>query len=120
MKNTGYDNLSLLSLSTADHKDLPGILDRLLEDWDPTVGLSLPSLRIDGFDLRVATKLAELHQSGFTFAPEAGSQRLRKVISKDLGDREIFSTLEGVFQKGWQTIKIYFQMGLPTETEEDL
>jgi radical SAM family uncharacterized protein/radical SAM-linked protein len=120
MKNTGYDNLSLLSLSTADHKNLPGIVDGLLEDWDPSVGISLPSLRIDGFDMRVATRLAELHQTGFTFAPEAGSRRLRKVISKDVGDREIFSTLEGVFQKGWQTIKLYFQMGLPTETYEDL
>jgi len=120
MRNTGQDNLSLLSLSTADHKDLPGIVDGLLEDWDPALGISLPSLRIDGFDLRVATRLAELHQSGFTFAPEAGSKRLRKVISKDLGDREIFSTLEGVFQRGWQTIKLYFQMGLPTETGEDL
>lgn len=120
MKNTGYDDLSLLSLSTADHKDLGGIVDGLLEDWDPALGISLPSLRIDGFDQRVASRLAELHQSGFTFAPEAGSQRLRKVISKDLGDREIFATLNGVFQKGWQTIKLYFQMGLPTETYEDL
>ncbi|MCB9768296.1 MAG: TIGR03960 family B12-binding radical SAM protein [Candidatus Omnitrophica bacterium] len=120
MKNTGYDDLSLLSLSTADHKDLGGIVDGLLEDWDPALGISLPSLRIDGFDQRIATRLAELHQTGFTFAPEAGSQRLRKVISKDLGDREIFATLNGVFQKGWQTIKLYFQMGLPTETYEDL
>lgn len=120
MKSTGQDNLSLLSLSTADHKNLPGIVDGLLSDWDRSIGISLPSLRIDGFDLRVATRLAELHQSGFTFAPEAGTTRLRKAISKDLGDREIMATLEGVFQRGWQTIKLYFQMGLPTETMDDL
>jgi radical SAM family uncharacterized protein/radical SAM-linked protein len=120
MKNTGIDNLTLLSLSTADHKNLPGIVDGLLEDWDRSLGISLPSLRIDGFDMRVATRLAELQQTGFTFAPEAGTQRLRKVISKDLGEREIFATLEGVFQRGWQTIKLYFQMGLPTETYDDL
>ncbi len=120
MKNTGLDNLSLLSLSTADHKNLPGIVDGLLSDWDRSIGISLPSLRIDGFDLRVATRLAELHQTGFTFAPEAGTRRLRKVISKDLGEREIFAMLEGVFQRGWQTIKLYFQMGLPTETYDDL
>jgi len=120
MKNTGLDNLSLLSLSTADHKNLPGIVDGLLSDWDRSIGISLPSLRIDYFDLRVATRLAELHQTGFTFAPEAGTRRLRKVISKDLGEREIFATLDGVFQRGWQTIKLYFQMGLPTETYDDL
>lgn len=120
MKTTGQDNLSLLSLSTADHKNLPGIIDGLLTDWDRSIGISLPSLRIDGFDLRVATRLAELHQSGFTFAPEAGTTRLRKAISKDLGEREIMATLEGVFQRGWQTIKLYFQIGLPTETMDDL
>lgn len=120
MKNTGYDNLSLLSLSTADHKNLPGIVDGLMEDWDPAIGISLPSLRIDGFDMRVATRLAELHQTGFTFAPEAGTTRLRKAISKDLGEKEIFATLDGVFQRGWQTIKLYFQLGLPTETYDDL
>ncbi|NUN98389.1 MAG: TIGR03960 family B12-binding radical SAM protein [Candidatus Omnitrophica bacterium] len=120
MRNTGLDDLSLLSLSTADHKDLPGIIDGLMEGWDRSLKISLPSLRIDGFDLRVATRLAELHQTGFTFAPEAGTRRLRKVISKDLGEREIFATLEGVFQRGWQTIKLYFQMGLPTETYDDL
>ena len=121
MRTTGYDNLSLLSLSTADHKDLPGIVDGLLDGgWDASLGISLPSLRIDGFDLRVATRLAELHQTGFTFAPEAGTRRLRKAISKDLGDPEIFATLNGVFQRGWQTIKLYFQMGLPTEEYEDL
>ncbi len=120
MHNTGLDNLSLLSLSTADHKNLPGIVNGLLSDWNRSVGISLPSLRIDGFDLHVATRLAELHQTGFTFAPEAGTQRLRKVISKDLGEREIFATLEGVSQRGWQTIKLYFQLGLPTETYDDL
>lgn len=120
MARTGLDTLSLLSLSTADHKNLPGIVDGLLSDWDRALGISLPSLRIDGFDLNVAARLAELQQTSFTFAPEAGTQRLRKVISKDLGEREIFATLEGVSKCGWQTIKLYFQMGLPTETYDDL
>jgi len=119
--STGYATVSLLSLSSADYTMI-GPLTRALgaEFGAQGVSLSLPSLRINGFDVELIEAISRGRRSGFTFAPEAGSERLRRVINKPVDQEFFFSLIADVFRRGWQTIKFYFMIGLPSETDEDL
>ncbi|MGI8907757.1 MAG: TIGR03960 family B12-binding radical SAM protein [Candidatus Sumerlaeaceae bacterium] len=121
IRNTGYDEISLLSLSSADYS---GILEltRALRDElaDENISISLPSLRINAFDVDLADEIGSVRKSGFTFAPEAGTTRLREVINKAVDEERFHQTIEAVLAKGWRTLKFYFMCGLPTETDEDL
>ena len=119
-ESTGYDEVSLSSLSTSDYTGLEDLLDKLLS-WsiDDKVNLSLPSLRIDNFSPELLEKLTKIRKSGLTFAPEAGSQRLRDVINKNISEQEIFDTCRTAFLGGMTSIKLYFMLSLPTETMDD-
>ncbi len=119
--NTGYEEFSLASLSTSDYTQLEVLLPRLLE-WaeKEQVNISLPSLRVDGFSEDLAKRLNVLRRSGLTFAPEAGTQRLRDAINKNLSEQEILETARRAFAGGWTAVKLYFMNGLPTETAEDI
>ncbi len=119
--STGYEEFSLSSLSTSDYTKLPELLETLLDWAEPQhTNMSLPSLRVDGFSEELANKLNVLRRSGLTFAPEAGTQRLRDAINKNLSEREILDTVGKAFRGGWSAVKLYFMMGLPTETAEDI
>ena len=119
--STGYEEFSLSSLSTSDYTKLPELLETLLEWAEPQhTNMSLPSLRVDGFSEELANKLNVLRRSGLTFAPEAGTQRLRDAINKNLSEAEILDTVGKAFRGGWSAVKLYFMMGLPTETAEDI
>ncbi len=120
-QNTGYEEFSLASLSTSDYTQLEALLPRLLE-WaeKEQVNISLPSLRVDGFSEELAKRLNVLRRSGLTFAPEAGTQRLRDAINKNLSEQEILETARRAFSGGWTQVKLYFMNGLPTETTEDI
>ena len=119
--NTGYEELSLSSLSTSDHGQLEELLDDLNE-WAPKehVSLSLPSLRMDNFSQSLIEKTTKVRKSGLTFAAEAGTQRLRDVINKNVTWDEIEKTCSLAFANGYSSVKLYFMMGLPTETMEDI
>ena len=119
--NTGYDEISLTSLSTSDHSQLETLLDDMLE-WTPKehVSMSLPSLRIDNFSESLVRKTTRVRKSGLTFAPEAGTQRLRDVINKNVTEEEIERTCNLAFSAGYSSVKLYFMLGLPTETMEDV
>ena len=119
--NTGYEEISLSSLSTSDHSDLEQILDNFNE-WAPQehISLSLPSLRIDNFSKSLVEKTTKVRKSGLTFAPEAGTQRLRDVINKNITWEEIERSCNIAFEQGYTSVKLYFMMGLPTETMEDI
>lgn len=119
--NTGYDEISLTSLSTSDHSQLETLLDDMLE-WTPKehVSMSLPSLRIDNFSESLVRKTTAVRKSGLTFAPEAGTQRLRDVINKNVTEQEIERTCSLAFDAGYTSVKLYFMLGLPTETLEDV
>ncbi len=120
-KNTGYDEMSLSSLSTSDYTKIEELLNKMLE-WTSTdcVSLSLPSLRIDNFSGELIEKINLLRKSGLTFAPEAGTQRLRDVINKNVTEEEVLNTCKLAFANGYTSVKLYFMLGLPTETDEDL
>lgn len=119
--STGYDELSLCSLSTSDHSQVNEMLTSLI-DWTvkDKINLSLPSLRVDNFSDELVDKLNKVRKSGLTFAPEAGTQRLRDVINKNVTQEEVINTCTKAFDNGWTTVKLYFMMGLPTETMEDI
>lgn len=121
IKSTGYDEISLCSLSTSDHSDVNKMLTTLI-DWTvkENINLSLPSLRVDNFSDELVEQLNKVRRSGLTFAPEAGTQRLRDVINKNVTEQEVLSTCEKAFENGWTSVKLYFMMGLPTETMEDI
>ncbi|MDR0821856.1 MAG: TIGR03960 family B12-binding radical SAM protein [Oscillospiraceae bacterium] len=120
-KNTGYAELSLLSLSTGDYAEIELLLREITEFTDnERVNLSLPSLRIDRFSKEMYDKLRSVRQSGLTFAPEAGTKRLRDVINKNLSDEEIMSGCAVAFSGGANSVKFYFMLGLPTETDDDI
>ena len=120
-ESTGYEEFSLSSLSTSDYTGLSELLPRLLDWAEPEhTNISLPSLRVDGFSEELAARLNVLRRSGLTFAPEAGTQRLRDAINKNLSEEEILDTARKAFAGGWTTVKLYFMMGLPTETLEDV
>lgn len=120
-KNTGYDEVSLCSLSTSDHSDVNNMLTSLI-DWTvkDKINLSLPSLRVDNFTDELVEQLNKVRRSGLTFAPEAGTQRLRDVINKNVTEEEVLRTCNKAFSNGWTSVKLYFMIGLPTETMEDI
>ncbi|MEG0896033.1 MAG: TIGR03960 family B12-binding radical SAM protein [Ruthenibacterium sp.] len=119
--NTGYDEISLTSLSTSDHSELENLLDdMLLWTQKEHVSMSLPSLRIDNFSESLIRKTTRVRKSGLTFAPEAGTQRLRDVINKNVSEEEISRTCNLAFNAGYTSVKLYFMLGLPTETMEDI
>lgn len=118
---TGYSELALLSLSAADYSRIGELIGRLTGRFGARgVSVALPSLRINAFDIDLADGLAKVRRSGFTFAPEAGTARLRNVINKPLDQDKFVELIDDVWRRGWRTIKFYFMIGLPTETDEDL
>ena len=119
--STGYNEMSLTSLSSADYSCLGELVDDLFMDFkDEKVSFSLPSLRIDSFSIDLAHKMQQVRKSGLTFAPEAGTQRLRDVINKGVTEENLMAATEAAFRQGWKQVKLYFMMGLPTETDEDI
>lgn len=121
LANTGHEEISLSSLSSSDYTQLNELLDFLIDDCDKRhVNISLPSLRIDAFSLDVMSKVQDVKKSSLTFAPEAGSQRLRDVINKGLTEEVILKGAALAFKGGWTRVKLYFMLGLPTETDEDI
>ena len=118
---TGYDELSLLSLSTSDYGCMPELMARLINRCAPEhIAVSLPSFRAGTLTPELMTQIKQIRKTGFTIAPEAGSQRLRNVINKNITQDDIVSTVHDAFSLGWQVVKLYFMIGLPTETDEDL
>lgn len=118
---TGYDEMSLTSLSSADYSKLGELVDDLLAEFrTEKVSFSLPSLRIDSFSIDLAHKLQQVRKSGLTFAPEAGTQRLRDVINKGVTEENLLEAVGAAFKQGWKSVKLYFMIGLPTETDEDI
>lgn len=121
MDNTGYNDISLTSLSTSDYSCVEPVIDTLLEEFaSQGVGISLPSLRIDSFSVGLAEKVQKVRKTGLTLAPEAGTQRLRDVINKGVTEENVMEAVGAAFKQGWTTIKLYFMIGLPTETLEDV
>jgi radical SAM family uncharacterized protein len=118
---TGCEEATLLSLSSSDYPALGQVCDQLLDWCEPkSISLSLPSLRADNFSVELMARLQKVRRGGLTFAPEAGSQRLRDVINKNVTEEELLSTCRVAFEGGWNGIKLYFMLGLPTETDEDV
>ncbi len=121
LKNTGHEELSLLSLSTSDYSDFESLALQLIDCCAKNhVNLSLPSLRLDSFSFKVLNEVQKHKKTGLTFAPEAGTQRLRNVINKSITDDDIYNAVENAIKLGWKQIKLYFMIGHPTETYEDL
>lgn len=120
IKNTGYDELSLASLSSSDYPHIEQLVKELGEVLPPRVNLSLPSLRMDSFSVKLAAAVQGKIRGSLTFAPEAGTFRLRRVINKNITDESLFQALEHAFEAGWRAFKLYFMIGLPTETDDDI
>lgn len=121
VKNTGYDEYSLLSLSSNDYSNIKEVIKELAVDFDDKkVSVSLPSQRIDGFNLELAELVQSVRKSTMTLAPEAGSQRLRDVIRKNISEEQILEVVSTLYENGWSKIKLYFIIGLPTETQADV
>ncbi|MBQ7340853.1 MAG: TIGR03960 family B12-binding radical SAM protein [Oscillospiraceae bacterium] len=121
MEDSGHNEITLSSLSTSDYRELKELTDQMIPYCaDHRINLSVPSLRADNFSRELMQKLQTLRKSGLTFAPEAGTQRLRDVINKNLTEEEILTTCQIAFSGGWSNVKLYFMLGLPTETDEDV
>ncbi len=121
LESSGNSELSLLSLSTSDHSEFEELVLKLMDYCQKKqISLSLPSLRLDNFAFKVMDEMQRIRKTGLTFAPEAGTQRLRDVINKNISEEEIFTALNKAIDLGWTSVKLYFMMGLPTETDEDL
>ncbi len=121
LEQSGQDEVSFLSLSAGDHTEINDLVSTFMDGYAArTVALSLPSLRVKSMSGHLARQIRRVRKTGFTLAPEAGTQRLRDVINKDLTDGDLFTAAEEAFSLGWRTLKLYFMVGLPTETEEDL
>ena len=121
LKNTGYDEISLTSLSSCDYTHLMPLVQELSRTYEEkNVGISLPSLRLDSFIVDVLKEIEKVRKSGLTFAPEAGSQRMRDVINKNVTEEDLMRVVNAVFKEGWSRIKLYFMIGLPGETMEDV
>jgi radical SAM family uncharacterized protein len=121
LRNTGHEEVALVALSSTDYTDIDVLLGELLaRHRAQQISFSLPSLRIDSFSVRLAALTQERRKTGLTFAPEAGTQRLRDVINKGVTDEDLLNTAQAAFATGWRRIKLYFMMGLPTETDEDI
>ena len=121
LKTTGHEEISLSSLSSSDYSELKELVTFLINEFKGKgINISLPSLRIDAFSLDVMSKVQDIRKSSLTFAPEAGSQRMRNVINKGLTEEDILDGAGQAFEGGWTKVKLYFMLGLPTETEEDM
>ncbi len=121
INSTGYEEMSLSSLSTSDYRDFKKLADGLIDMAEKKkVSLSLPSLRIDNMSLDILKRVQTVRKSGLTFAPEAGTQRLRDVLNKGVTEEDILRSAKLVFEEGWSNVKLYFMMGLPTETDDDI
>jgi len=121
LKATGHEEISLSSLSSSDYSQLEDVINYLIDECNKRyVNISLPSLRIDNFSLDVFSKVQDVKKSSLTFAPEAGSQRMRNVINKGLTEEDILGGARLAFESGWNRVKLYFMLGLPTETDEDI
>ena len=121
LKSTGYDEISLTSLSTMDYTEIKDLVHEMTEKFsDKKISVSLSSLRVDEFSIELAEEVQKVRKTGLTFAPEAGTQRLRDVINKNINEEDIFSAARSAFENGWSRIKLYFMIGLPTETMEDV
>ena len=121
LKRTGYDEVSLTSLSSADYSGIDEVVGGIINDpaCSGQVGVSLPSLRVDAYTVGIASEIAKVRRTGLTFAPEGGSWRMRQVISKLIREEDLYGAAESAFSQGWQRIKLYFLIGLPTEQDED-
>ncbi len=122
VENTGYENISLTSLSSCDYSQLELLISKLIKEYEEDkIGVSLPSLRLDSFSIDVLKEIEKVRKTGLTFAPEAGSQRLRDVINKGgIDEEDLITATSYAFKEGWSTVKLYFMIGLPTETDEDV
>ena len=121
LKSTGYEEISLSSLSICDYSDIQNLVFSIMEKYEKEkVGVSLPSLRIDSFSVELIKQIQKVRKTGLTFAPEAGTQRLRDVINKGVTEKNLIDSVSSAFKSGWSTIKLYFMIGLPYETEEDI
>ena len=121
LQNTGYQEISMASLSTSDYRPLASLCDGLLDWCEPrSVSLALPSLRADNFSMDIMHRVQKVRKSGLTFAPEAGSQRLRDAINKNVREEDLLESCRVAFEGGWNGVKLYFMLGLPTETDEDV
>ena len=119
--NTGYDDISLTSLSTADYTGVEPLVSQLMDDFKKEkISVSLPSLRVDTFSVNLAKMIQTVRKTGFTFAPEAGTQKMRDVINKGVTEEDLIETVTGAFKAGWKRIKLYFMIGLPEETDADV
>ena len=120
IKNTGYEEVSLSSLSTCDYSDIKGLVDDLMnEHEEKRVGVALPSIRVDAFSVDILKSIQKVRKTGLTFAPEAGSQRMRDIINKGLTEEKILDAATSAFESGWKTLKLYFMVGLPYEELDD-
>lgn len=121
LSHTGYEEISLSSLSSSDYSEIERLITLLVDRFkEKGVGVSLPSLRIDSFSVALAQQVQRVRKTGITLAPEVGTQRLRDVINKNVQEEDLYSSIEAAFKGGWRKIKLYFMVGLPTETEEDV
>ncbi|MBR5094201.1 MAG: TIGR03960 family B12-binding radical SAM protein [Oscillospiraceae bacterium] len=121
LESTGHEDVTLLSLSTSDYRQLPALCDGLLAYCEPrSIGLSLPSLRADNFSMEIMERLQKVRKSGLTFAVEGGSQRLRDAVNKNVTQEDVLHTCSIAFAGGWNAVKLYYMLGLPTETDEDV
>lgn len=120
-KDTGYDEIALTSLSSADYSEIHSLVHNLIDEYEPQrIGVSLPSLRADSECVKLAADIQRVRKSGLTFAPEAGTQRMRDVINKNVSLDDLLGAVDAAVQHGWRKIKLYFMIGLPTETDEDV
>jgi radical SAM family uncharacterized protein len=122
LARTGYDEVTLTSLSTADFSDIAPVVNTIMDDSEEvgcTVSVSLPSLRVDAFGVGIAGQLQRARRTGLTFAPEAGTWRMRQIINKLIREEDLYEAVEAAFANGWQRVKLYFLIGLPSETDED-
>lgn len=121
LAHTGYEEISLSSLSSSDYSEIESLITKLIDRFEEKgVGVSLPSLRIDSFSVALAQQVQRVRKAGLTLAPEVGTQRLRDVINKNVLEEDLYSSIKAAFEGGWRKIKLYFMVGLPTETEEDV
>ena len=121
LAHTGYEEISLSSLSSSDYSEIKSLITKLVDRYEEKgVGVSLPSLRIDSFSVALAQQVQRVRKTGITLAPEVGTQRLRDVINKNVLEDDLYSSIKAAFKRGWRKIKLYFMVGLPTETEEDV
>jgi len=120
-ENTGYDEMSLMSLSTGDYSQIGPLLRELNDNFEEkSVSISLPSLRVDSYDIELAKEIQKVRRTGLTLAPEAGTQRMRDIINKQVTEDDLIKTVKAAVESGWTRVKLYFMIGLPTETEDDL